>query len=411
MAETDFGEIERLNEKLRRDPKSRIFAQLADAYRRNGMVDEALEVLKTGLDVHPNYATAHLVLARCYIDKHLHEMAKDSLKKVVTLDPQSMVGYRLLAQICEKLGDENDLILAYKGITALDQTDVETKKKLEELLKKKAEEDVLASLSLAREYENQGYFEKALEIYKKLSYHDPGDIELQNKVKELSDKVMKVATKEPEVVKVEGLETTVTFEPTVTTEVEEDKLDKLPPLEELLPTEKKVEEFIPEAKPEKAVEPAAEVLIPEPEKEEIKPVVETKIQEPVIEKVEEIQEITKEISEVKPEGEKEAVEITPLETLLEKSEPTPSVAEQPVKLDKEEISEIDKFLATPEEKPEASKPEEPVSSLESLLKEEPKEKQPKSEVEPQKPPVEKPSERPKGDDFQSFQEWLSGLLK
>ncbi len=413
IAETDFAEIERLAEKLRRDPKSRIFAQLADAYRKANMIDEALDVLKNGLDLHPNYATAHLVLSRCYLDKHMHEMAKDSLKKFVSLDPQSLVGFKLLAQTCERLGDEDGLILAYKGIMGLDPSDAQVRIRLDQLLKKKASEDIVASLSLAQEYENQGYIEKALEIYKKLSYHGHGDIELQKKVQQLSEKLKKVEEKKPEIIQIEGLETVAFFTPTTEVKPEEEKFAKIPPLEELLPSEPTKPE-LGLTKPGEPVAPLIETVKPEV----LKP---PTIEEPKIEVVkpsEEIKPVEKpkvvvqETVPVEPAKAEPPFEVTPLETLLEKTEPPTAAVEEPKKSVEEEVPSLEEFLAPAEEKPPEVKTEEIIPSVESLLKEEPTpEEKPAEKTELEKPKEEKPTDRPKGDDFQSFQEWLSGLLK
>ncbi len=432
MADTDFVEIERLADKLRRDPKSRMFAQLADAYRKAGMCDEALEVLKTGLEVHPNYATAHLVLARCYVDKHMHEMAKDAAKKLLQLDPQSLVGFKLLAQTCDRLGDEDGLIAAYKGITGLDSSDAPTRAKLQELLKKKTSQDVLTSLSLAKEYETQGYTEKALDIYRRLSYQDPGDIEMASKVKELLQKVTKPGEKKLEALPVDGLETITAFAPPTEAKPEE-KLGKLPPLEEILPVEPAGPLLITEPLSAQlgAVEPAVERRAPpkiadEPRVVEPPQVVDlAPVEEP--KPVEDLERIVQELPAAEPARPEPQPEVTPLETLLEKAEPAgPPVVEpakpveEPQQLVEEELHSLDQFLAPAEEKLPEVKAEEALPSLDGLLKAElPPEQpapQPKPEVRSQPQPTpqpieEKASDRPKGDDFQSFQEWLSGLLK
>jgi hypothetical protein len=68
MAERDFSEIAKLGERYNKEPTSKIFVPLADAYRKNNMIDEALEVLNKGLEYHPQYALAHLILGKCYFE-------------------------------------------------------------------------------------------------------------------------------------------------------------------------------------------------------------------------------------------------------------------------------------------------------------------------------------------------------
>ena len=68
-------EIERLTELYEKDPTARVFAPLADAYRKSKLYDEAIDILKKGLEIHPGYVSAHLVLARCYYDKDMLQLA------------------------------------------------------------------------------------------------------------------------------------------------------------------------------------------------------------------------------------------------------------------------------------------------------------------------------------------------
>ena len=116
MGEKDFSEIARLSERLNKDPKSRIFVQLADAYRKSNMIDEALEILNKGLTFHPNYPLAHLILGKCHFDKRQYEQAKESFEKTLSYDPHNIVALRMLAQTCEVTKDEDGQIKASQGI-------------------------------------------------------------------------------------------------------------------------------------------------------------------------------------------------------------------------------------------------------------------------------------------------------
>ena len=56
-----------------KNPRSKVFAPLAEAYRNLGMIDKAFEILKLGLKIHPSYIMAHLVLGKCYYDQNNFE--------------------------------------------------------------------------------------------------------------------------------------------------------------------------------------------------------------------------------------------------------------------------------------------------------------------------------------------------
>jgi len=63
------SEIEKLERRYAENPDGRYFAPLADAYRKAGQVDRALELVRAGLEKHADYLSAHIVLGRCLLDK------------------------------------------------------------------------------------------------------------------------------------------------------------------------------------------------------------------------------------------------------------------------------------------------------------------------------------------------------
>ena len=48
--------------KYQEDPTSRVFAPLAEAYRKAGLIDEAIEIAREGLRVHPNFVGGRVAL-------------------------------------------------------------------------------------------------------------------------------------------------------------------------------------------------------------------------------------------------------------------------------------------------------------------------------------------------------------
>ena len=48
--------------------RARIFAPLAEAYRKAGLVDEAIEVAREGLRIHPNFVGGRVALGRALFD-------------------------------------------------------------------------------------------------------------------------------------------------------------------------------------------------------------------------------------------------------------------------------------------------------------------------------------------------------
>jgi tetratricopeptide (TPR) repeat protein len=126
-------EIEQLTEKLVADPKSRVFAQLADAYRKCGMFDEAIDTAKKGLEIHPKYAVAHLILGRCYMAKKMYALAREEFELTIRNDPQNIVGYRLLAETHERQNMYSEAVKYYQMVLDLDPTNVDIAEKVENL--------------------------------------------------------------------------------------------------------------------------------------------------------------------------------------------------------------------------------------------------------------------------------------
>ncbi|HYK82452.1 MAG TPA: tetratricopeptide repeat protein [Gemmatimonadales bacterium] len=98
------SEIEKLEKRWAENPKGRNFAPLADAYRKAGELDRAIELCKAGLARHPDYVSAHIVYGRCLIDQHNDAGASEVFRKVLTLDPENVLGLKILAEIAERGG-------------------------------------------------------------------------------------------------------------------------------------------------------------------------------------------------------------------------------------------------------------------------------------------------------------------
>jgi tetratricopeptide (TPR) repeat protein len=96
------SEIEKLERRYAENPDGRYFAPLADAYRKAGQVDHALEVVRAGIEKHPDYLSAHIVLGRCLLDKKDDGGAGGAFRRVLTLDSENIIALKSLAEIAER---------------------------------------------------------------------------------------------------------------------------------------------------------------------------------------------------------------------------------------------------------------------------------------------------------------------
>ncbi len=84
---------------LEENPRSRIFAALAEAYRRRGDVGRAFSVCKNGLRIHPDYGAAHVVMSKLYLHQNMTAQALEAVEQAIKLDGPSRSSDILLAEI------------------------------------------------------------------------------------------------------------------------------------------------------------------------------------------------------------------------------------------------------------------------------------------------------------------------
>jgi tetratricopeptide (TPR) repeat protein len=98
------SEIDKLERRWLENPKGRNFAPLADAYRKAGEIDRAIDLCKSGLELHPDYVSAHIVYGRCLIDKKDDPGATEVFQKILDLDHENILALRILSEIAERTG-------------------------------------------------------------------------------------------------------------------------------------------------------------------------------------------------------------------------------------------------------------------------------------------------------------------
>ncbi len=96
------SEIEKLEARYRENPKGRNFAPLADAYRKAGLIDNAIDLCQAGLEHHPDYVSGYIVLGRCLVDKKDDAAAENVFRRVLDLDPENILALKVLAEVAER---------------------------------------------------------------------------------------------------------------------------------------------------------------------------------------------------------------------------------------------------------------------------------------------------------------------
>ncbi len=137
-------EIEKLRERVERDPDSKLFLPLAEEYRKAGMYEEAIEVLEKGLQRQPGYTSAKVALGKIYLEQGKLDDARVVLEEVALTVPDNLFAKKKLAEIYNKKGDTERAKEYCKKVLELNPDDEEIKGMLEQLMvsseEKEAEE-------------------------------------------------------------------------------------------------------------------------------------------------------------------------------------------------------------------------------------------------------------------------------
>ena len=116
-------DIERLKEKVDQDPNSKLFVSLAEEYKKEGMFDEAIDVLTSGLERQPNYLSARVSLGKLYIERSMLLEARDEFEKVINVIPDNLYAHKKLAEIYKNLGEKEKATYELKTVLSLNPSD------------------------------------------------------------------------------------------------------------------------------------------------------------------------------------------------------------------------------------------------------------------------------------------------
>ena len=147
MDEISAEFIERYQRMYERDPKSKVFAPLAEAYRKSGMIKEALEVAEKGIQFHPDFSGGHVALGKIYFDLSRFKDAEKSLARAVQLSPENILAHQLLADTLLRLKKSKEALKVYKMLLFLSPEHQRAQiavRKLESLTADEFDEDVFA---------------------------------------------------------------------------------------------------------------------------------------------------------------------------------------------------------------------------------------------------------------------------
>jgi tetratricopeptide (TPR) repeat protein len=96
LSPKEKAKVRQYEELLAREPNVLVFAPLASLYAREYEFPKAVTVLRRGLAIFPNYFSARVLLARCHIALDDFPAAVDELEQVLSADPYNVSALGLL---------------------------------------------------------------------------------------------------------------------------------------------------------------------------------------------------------------------------------------------------------------------------------------------------------------------------
>ncbi|MCB0348851.1 MAG: tetratricopeptide repeat protein [Bdellovibrionales bacterium] len=156
--------VERYQLLYQEDPKSKVFAPLAEAYRKMGMIEEALRVAKEGVSHHPHFPSGRVALAKVLLDKKQLDMAVEHLQHAVDISPENVLAQSLLAKTMMDLRRPKDALKAYKMLLFLNpdhKIAQNAVKRLESLSAEDFDSDIFSFKNLKDNLDNVDFIERA----------------------------------------------------------------------------------------------------------------------------------------------------------------------------------------------------------------------------------------------------------
>jgi|GEM_PF-2812425 len=171
-----FARIEEYTSKLTADPGSLIFLPLAELYHKAGMADEAMDVCKKGIDAHPDYYSARVLLARLFLEKEKFAESRSELDLVLSREPNNLPANNVLALLLEKQGNSGESETLRKKISFLKG----------ESSDQAEESEALTTATVAEIYFKQGLFDEAIRVYRKILETDPENAKIKKRLEEIT---------------------------------------------------------------------------------------------------------------------------------------------------------------------------------------------------------------------------------
>lgn len=124
------SEIEKYETQLTRDPESYVFARLSQAYLEAGRIDNAYNTARKGVIRHPRYIAGQRALARACHAKGMDEQCRQALEAVTVAVPEELESQKMLVKLLASDGQMRQAILVLRTILDFYPDEVECRAEL-----------------------------------------------------------------------------------------------------------------------------------------------------------------------------------------------------------------------------------------------------------------------------------------
>lgn len=125
--------IEKYQLILESTPQSKVFAPLAEAYRKLGLFKEAQQVCQRGIRANPNFASGRVAYAQLLLEQENFQLAHDEINKAIELAPENILAHNLHAEILLRLKQPKEALKAFKMLLFLNPNHSKAQKAVKKL--------------------------------------------------------------------------------------------------------------------------------------------------------------------------------------------------------------------------------------------------------------------------------------
>ncbi len=98
----------------------RVFARLANEYRKNGELDTAIEICRAHVPLQPTYISGYIVLGQALYESGQLEEARSTFETALGLDPENLIALRQLGDVARANGDLTGARAWYRRLLEVD---------------------------------------------------------------------------------------------------------------------------------------------------------------------------------------------------------------------------------------------------------------------------------------------------